>query len=133
MAVTGDPTYSAAKAGYAHPQPRGSDAMARPQVQAEIVRLQTERLFSEILPLAVQEHKALLTNALTPAGAKVQAIKLAYDQTFGRDAAAAGKDPSEMNGDELASAIDRLYQERANRAKPVVQLEESSPKTGAFD
>lgn len=133
MAATGDGAYAAAKIGARSPHARAHEMLARPAVQAEIVRLQTERLFNEILPLAVQEHKALLTNALTPAGAKVQAIKLAYDQTFGRDAAAAGKDPSEMNGDELASAIDRLYQERANRAKPVVQLEESSPKTGAFD
>jgi hypothetical protein len=133
MAVTGDPTYSAAKAGYSTPQPRGSEVLARPKVQAEIVRLQVARLFDEILPLAVEQHKALLTNALTPAGAKVQAIKLAYDRTLGRDDAAAGKDPSEMNGDELADAIDRLYRERAARAKPIVEHEESIPKSGAFD
>nr|WIE92063.1 hypothetical protein P9270_002305 [Mesorhizobium sp. WSM4875] len=129
MAATGDPTYSAAKAGYGSPQPRGSELVARPKVQAEIVRLQTARLFDEILPLAVEQHKALLTNPLTPAGAKVQAIKLAYDRTLGREDAGSGKDPAEMNGDELAEAIERLYRERAARAKPIVDHEST---TGAF-
>lgn len=121
MAVTGDPTYSAAKAGYSTPQPRGSEVLARPKVQAEIARLQMARLFDEVLPIAVEQHKALLLNPLTPAGAKVQAIKLAYDRTLGRDDAAGGKDPSEMNGDELAEAIERLYRERSARAKPIIE------------
>jgi phage terminase small subunit len=126
MAVTGDPTYSAAKAGYAHPQPRGSDNLAKPAVQAEIVRIQVARLYNETLPLAIEEHISLLRNSLTPAGAKVQAIKLAYDQTLGREGAAGGKDPSEMNGEELALEIEKLKRAAADRAKPVIEHESTA-------
>ena len=133
MAATGDPTYAAAKAGYASPQPRGSQNMSRPNIQAEVARLQAERLFNEALPLAVERHIALLQNPLTPGNVQVQAIKLAYDRTLGRDDAGTAKDPSEMNGDELQAMIDRLRREAADRAKPIVDIEEDSPKAGAFD
>lgn len=136
MAAVGDPTYAAAKAAYSSPQQRGSENMQRPKIQAEVARLQNERLFNEALPLAVERHIALLQNPLTPGNVQVQAIKLAYDRTLGRDDAGTAKDPSEMNGDELQALIDRLKRQAADQARPVlehVESEEDSPKAGAFD
>lgn len=129
MAATGEPQLAAHKAGY-----RGSGsaslALQRPAVQAEIARLQTERLFNEVLPLAVKVHLQILEDPKTPAGARVQAVKLAYDRTLGTDSAGGGKDPHEMSPDELAKAIAEaklraaaLEHAKADRARPIVDLE----------
>lgn len=123
MASTGDPVYSAQKAGYSSPAQRASQALARPAVQAEITKLQLERLYSKVLPLAVEQHEKLLRDPATPAGAKVQAIKLAYDRTLGADSEAAHKEPHEMTAAELDAAIQRLRQAAAERAKPVIDVE----------
>ena len=103
-------------------------AIQTPHVQAEIARIQTERLFNEVLPLAIQVHIDVLTNPATPAGARVAAVKLAYDRTLGGDATGASKEPHEMTAEELARAIDdarlraaALESVKADRAKPVIE------------
>lgn len=133
MAVTGDPTYSAAKAGYSTPQPRGSELIARPKVQAEIRAQQLARLHNDLLPLAINTLETALTEAVVPWGSKMVAAKIVLDRVYAPGEAGAGKDPSEMSGDELQSAIDRLRREASERAKPIVDHEESIPKSGAFD
>ena len=122
FAVTGDRAYSAGKAGLAQPATAASKMLAKPAIQAEIARIQTERLFSEVLPLAVEQHLALLRNAATPAGARVQAIKLAYDRTLGGDDAHPAKEPHEMSADEIAEAISKLESVAASRAKPIDEV-----------
>lgn len=129
-AATGDATYSAQKAGYSSPQPRSSEMLQKPAIQAEILRLQTERLFNEILPLAIQAHVEILTDPKTPAGARTQAVKLAYDRTFGASDAANGKEPHEMTPAELARALAEaklkaaaLESVKADRARPIVDVE----------
>jgi len=108
---------------------RGAEmALERPAVQAEIARLQTERLFNEALPLAVQCLVEILTNAKAPAGARVQAAKLTFDRTLGVLDGAQGKEAHEMSGSELADAISRLEDIAAARAKPV-----STPESSVFD
>jgi len=133
-------TRAAAKAGYADVS-SGSHALKRPDVQAEIARLQTERLFNEVLPLAVQVHIDLLTSPTTPAGAKVQAVKLAYDRTLGVEGAANAKQPHEMTPEELAKAIAEaklkaatLENVKADRARPVLEHEpgESAEEADIF-
>lgn len=125
-AETGNQGYAAKKAGYVG---TGSASMAlqRPAIQAEIARIQTERLFNEVLPLAVKVHIDLLQNPATPAGARVQAVKLAYDRTLGTDASTADKQPHEMTAEEIAKALAEarlraatLESVKADRAKPVI-------------
>lgn len=125
-AATGALAASAKKAGYAH-HTGGIHALENPAVRAEIARIQTERLFNEVLPLAVQTHIDLLTNPATPAGARVQAVKLAYDRTLGGDGATADKQPHEMTPQELQKALDdarlkaaALESVKADRARPVI-------------
>jgi hypothetical protein len=140
-AGTGDGTYAATKAGYAHPTVAASKALARPAVQAAIREEQTAKLNNELLPLAVRAIERLLLDPRTPAGATVQAAKLVMDRTLGDTGAAGGKEPHEMTGEELARALDRLRQEAAERAKPViegvaVQVEPGAPDvaaSGVFD
>lgn len=137
MAATGDKVYSALKAGYKHPSVVGHEVAKRPAVQAEVVALQTAILFEQGLPLAVRTHIAILEDPKTPAGAKVQAVKLMYDRTLGVENQADRKEPHEMSADELAREIDRLKREVSDRAKPAVidqePIVEQVEDAGLFD
>ncbi|TGT76169.1 MULTISPECIES: hypothetical protein [unclassified Mesorhizobium] len=131
--MTGDPTHSARLAGYAHPQPRGSDNLRKPAIQAEIRAQQLARLHNDLLPLALNTIETALKDPVVPWGSKMVASKIVIDRVYAAGDAAAGKDPAEMSGDELQSAIDRLRREASERAKPILEHEESIPKPGAFD
>lgn len=125
-ATTGDIGYSAKKAGYMQFS-GGAKALQRPEVQEQIRRVQLEKLFQDVLPLAVQQHLALLADPKTPAGAKVQAIKLAYDRTLGSQEGAESKAPHEMSADEIQRELTAsklrlaaLESAKADMAKPVI-------------
>lgn len=127
-AETGSRSYAQHAAGVQ--QPAVSKALQRPDVQAEIARIQTERLFNDVLPLAVQVHIDLLMSSATPAGAKVQAVKLAYDRTLGVEGADKAKQPHEMTPEELAKELAAaklkaaaIESVQADRARPVLEHE----------
>ena len=131
-ASTHDKAYAGHKAGMSAISGNANKALARPAVQAEIVRQTTERMFNEVLPLAVKQHIALLEDPKTPAGAKVQAVKLAYDRTLGAEGAGNDKQPHEMTPDELARAtvearlrVAALESSTADRARPILEHEAS--------
>src|SRR3954462_9621878 len=63
---TGDPTYSATKAGYASPQPRGAQNLAKPGIQLEIRKQQFARLHNRLLPLAFDHFEKVLTDPDSP-------------------------------------------------------------------
>lgn len=123
MAATGDKHYSAAKAGYADPVVGAHRNEKRPAVHAEIARIQTDRLFNDLLPAAVNCLQEIITSPKAPAGARVQAAKLVMDRTLGGDDARNGKEPHEMTGEELANAINQLERIAAERARPVDAIE----------
>ena len=123
MAITGDKTYSAEKAGYKHAAIKAHAVMARQGVQEEIRRQQLARLFSEALPAAVQCLVSIITDSKAPAGARVQASKVVFDRTLGTDEGRESKEPHEMTPEELAQAIERLERVAAERAKPVIQAD----------
>jgi phage terminase small subunit len=122
-ALTGNKVQAARAAGYKHPEIKAHAVAAKPAVQAEIRRQQLEMLFNEVLPLAVGVHLQLLKDPKTPAGARVQAVKLAYDRTLGLAEGAEHKEPHEMTSDEIAKAIGQLEAVAFARAKPVLELE----------
>ena len=126
----GDVQQAAKDAGFAAPHASGYKALARPAIQSEIIRIQTERLSNELLPLAINAIHNLLVNKATPAGAVVQAAKLVMDRTLGADDKGNSKEPHEMTGDELARQLDRLRKEASDRAKPII---EHQPTPGVFD
>jgi phage terminase small subunit len=131
-AATGDAVYSATKAGYASPAPRASQNLALATVQAEIVRLQTAKLFNEALPAAVKCLVDIIQSDKAPAGARVQAAKVVLDRTLGSDEGGRTKEPSEMTPEELANEIDKLTRIASERAKPVEnhsQLDEPEPSS----
>jgi hypothetical protein len=134
MAVTGSVAATAAKIGAS--EHSVYQAAQRPAVQAEIARQTQKLLFEDILPLAVSAHRRILTDPRAPAGAVVQAVKLAYDRTLGSDEAGKGKEPHEMTPDELAQSIATLERIAAARAKPVNPPsidEEATPEPDIFE
>lgn len=126
FAVTGDKTYAATKAGYSQPAVGAHRALSRPAVLAEIAKQQQERLFSDVLPAAIQCLSDIITNDKAPAGARVQAAKVVLDRTLGVDDPRQGKEPHEMTGEELARAIAELERIASDRAKPVAAIEEAA-------
>jgi len=130
FAATGDLTYSSAKAGFASPS-GGGNALARPEVAAEIQRLQLARIQNEVLPLAVSRHLALLKDTEVGGQTLNRAIEMAYKYGLGGDRDGAGKEAHEMTAAELAEAIATLRRAAADKAKPVIELQANEP--GVFD
>jgi hypothetical protein len=128
-AATGDRRYAALQAGSRDPSSFAAKALARPAVQAEIARIQVERLYTEGLALAVDMHIHMIRDPATPAGARAQAIKLMYDRTIGQGDQAEAKEPHEMTAEELEAAIQKLRRAAADKAKPVL---EHDPAPGVF-
>jgi hypothetical protein len=126
MASTNDPVYAAAKAGSRHPDSRGYQLMSKPAIKNAVMAEAERILRDELLPLALETHKRLLSDKATPAGAQVTAVKLAYDRTLGVDDGKQAKEPSEMTYDELQASIEELQQQRdslADQARDVTPVE----------
>lgn len=130
-ALHGDAQKASIESGYRQAS-TGYKVLQRPAVNAEIVKAQQERLNNHLLPLAINALERLLTDKKTPAGAVVQASKLVLDKTLGGDNPE-GKAPHEMTGDELQRALDRLRQEAAARAKPVIDAQPAQPSHNILD
>jgi hypothetical protein len=122
-AMTGDKRYAGYAAGVSPISGTTNKALQRPAVQAEIARVQQERLFSEALPAAVQCLISIATDPKAAAGARVQASKVILDRTLGIDEAMKGKEPHEMTPDELAKAIEQLQRLASDKARPIIELE----------
>lgn len=130
----GDATAAAKEAGYAQPRSAASHALARPAIQAEILQLQTARLFNEVLPLAVDVVIDVLTNKAAPAGAKIQAAKLAFDRTLGAQDGAKSKEPHEMTAEEISQAIAELRKVASEKAAIVIDAKPvKASESGVFD
>jgi len=117
LARTGDTVYARQQARIS--QPAFSKLLARPAVQAEIARIQTEKLFTEALPAAVDCLVSIIRSDKAPAGARVQAAKVVMDRTLGSDEAAKAKEPSEMTPEELAREIDKLQAMAMAKARTI--------------
>ena len=134
--ATGSVTEAGRRAGYGD-QGDASRALSRPEVQAEVARIALDRISNELLPLALDAHKALLIDKGVPAGARVQAVKLAYDRALGpADAKPDGsKELADMTPEEIDREIKRARAEKAAAAKLIeaLEIEHNAPGSNAFD
>lgn len=134
MASTGDATYAAAKAGYASPQPRGSQNMANPAIQAAVRDAALVEIHNDLLPLANKVLRlALSEGGAVPWGAKMKAVEIVHKRVFGEQEAGSGKTPAEMSPDELSAALDRLKRELSERSTLVLDHQAEASETGVFD
>ena len=128
MAATGDHRYAAEKAGYRYPNNAGPQKAQDPAVQAAVLREQTARVTNELLPLAVDATRDVLQNG--PAGARVQAAKLVFDYTIGRDGAGGDRGLGDMSAADIAKELAEsrlrvaaLETVQADMARPILELE----------
>lgn len=126
-AETRSTVYSAAKAGYARPTVQGAETLAKAGVQEEIRRRLVQRLHEEAAPLAVATLCQIMGDERQPAGARVQASKIALDFTLRDTEQGASVSPHEMTPEQLARAINHgklkvaaFEHVAADRAKPVI-------------
>lgn len=137
MAETDDPTYAAAQAGYSSPQPRGSQNMGNPAIQAAVRDHAMSIMLNELLPASNRVlREALAEKSTAPWGSKLDAVKIVHKRVFGDQDTGAGRSPAEMSPAELAATLDRLQRELADRSKLVVEHEPSkdiSPKPSVFE
>jgi hypothetical protein len=131
MAGTGDATYAAVKAGYATPALKGS--LKSKVLAAEIRAEQQRRLFTEVLPLAVDQHIAMLRDDRTPAGAKGALIATAYKHALAPEADDTGLELHAMDAAQLGNRIAELQNRLSDLARPVLDLEANPPEGGVFD
>lgn len=134
-AATGNRQHAAKVAHYAGNNI--SAVMQRPAVLAAIAAEQERRVYEELLPAAVNCLRELITNNNTPAGARVSACKIVFDQSIGRESEKnREKAPHEMTGEELQSTLDRLRHEAALRAHEIIdgvaEAVEETPESDLF-
>ena len=132
LAATGDKRFAAEKAGYRWPIQSANKIVKKPIVMAEVARIQTEKLYCDALPAAVDFLTKIIRNEEASVTARVQAAKAVINRTLGARATLDPKEPYEMTGEELARAIDELENEAAQRAKPVVDTP-SADGGGVFE
>lgn len=134
-AATGNPVYAAAIAGYKHPNARASGYLAKPTIQAEIRKVQLERLHNEVLPMAVDVLRTALDldHAGVPWGSRITAAKIVTDRVFNDAQSGQRKDVADMTADELKDAMQDLQSRLANMAKPIVDATPAQPEAGAFE
>ena len=120
---TGDATYAAEKAGYGSPLVRGSQLLAKPAIMVAIRERETQRLWNDLLPLAIGEIERGLKDPTVPWGAKTNLTKQVLDRTLGASESLEAKAPSEMTPDELARSIAALKREASDRARPPQVIE----------
>lgn len=126
--ATGDATYAADKAGYAHPRIRGAEMAAKPAIQAA-VRDEVSRRLDDLVILATDRLATILRDQAAPNKDVIAASKVVFTHWGAKEGQGAGsKDPSEMSGDELHRRISDLQGEAAARARPILDLE---PEAGA--
>jgi len=137
MVETGNATYSAAKAGYSSPQPRGSQNMQTPAIQEAVRAAQVARLHNDLLPKALGALDDALTKPAIATKDRIQAAKVVIQYAFGDRAGGAMKSPAEMSPDEITQALEWLKSELADRARPAVieaePIDEKAQDPGVFD
>lgn len=137
MARTGDAAYAAEKARLAFPSTAGGKMMQRPAVVAEVKSQQFALIVTTLLPKAVAfaEHALTLGNDV-PHGVRATVMKEVLKYSAGGLEDLADKDMADMTADELSrasAALRRELAERAERAKPIVEVHANPAETGAFD
>lgn len=132
--TTGDREYARFRANY-RSTASAVQALQRPAIQAEIRKVQLERLHNDLLPAAVTVLRTALDldYAGVPWGSRITAAKIVTDRVFNDAQSAASKDMADMTADELKERMAQLQNRLADIAKPVLDHVDDAPEAGAFE
>lgn len=121
MAATGDPAYSAEKAGYAFPSASASKLLRNPDVAANIQRAIETEIQDDLAPLAVWRLRKVLKDDLQKGSTHVMAAKIVLGYALNR-VGAGERDLSEMNAAEIRELLgeaQRAYAARLDSLKDI--------------
>lgn len=119
MAATNDRAHAGAKSGLS--QSGVSRALARPEVQEDIRRLQLAKLHNELLPAAINVLATILGDAKATERGKISAAKIVLDRAFGDKDAGEAKEPHQMTSEEIQARLAQLRSEAADRARVIIE------------
>lgn len=133
MAASGDPVYSAARAGYRTPGVDGWKKANNPVMVETVRRAQVARLNNELLPIALNLIERVILDDTENTRNRLTAAKIVVDRTIGMaQDGTETKEPHEMTAAELQARIERLRREQADRARPVIE-HDAGQSDGVFD
>jgi phage terminase small subunit len=133
MANTGDKKYAATLAGYPQPLTAAHKALARPAIQAEITRIERERLVTKALPLAVGRLIKILENDKVAAMAHIAASKVVLEKVDQWDNGTSDKPIHELTIAELNARISQIEAANASNARAVDVEVLDTTEAGADD
>lgn len=136
MAQSGDATYSAEKAGFAHPQVTGSRLMADPTIKNDIQKRLNYAIENRLGDLAIARMQKILQDDTQKGSVHVAAIKLVWSHVHGRNISE--KELHEMTADELRAAAEgarAALAELEARSKTIDHdaPADPAPEPGIFD
>lgn len=133
LAHTGNATYAAKMAGYAHASQKGALKSHDPALAEAVRKEQARRLSGELLPLALNLLEKVLTDEQEATRNRITAAQTVLKYSLGLTGDRAdAKEPHEMTTDELQARIDALRRVQADKAKPVIDAEPVQDQ-GVFD
>lgn len=125
--ATGDATYAADKAGYAHPRIRGAEMVQKPALAAAI-RDEVNKRLDDLVILAADRLQQILRDQAAPNKDVIAASKVVFTHWGAKEGQGTGaKDLGEMSGEELHRRIAELQGEAAQRARPILDLTPDQP------
>lgn len=128
---------AARRAGYSHVQ-SAHNALRRPEVAAEVARVQRERLTREGLPLAVDALISIVSNDKQPGNTRVRAAQVILENTRQEDDKSAAN-VAELLPEALAAELARLREQEASLRQAIdvqvveIKPSEVEPAGGVFD
>lgn len=135
MVSTGDRVYAERQTDT--PARGGYQILARPEVQNAIRQQQAARLYGDVLPAASDAHLEILRDKKAPAGARVSAIKLAYEYTLSDRQGGGVKDLHELTHGELQAAVDAIDKQiaaiKSKRVDDAIDVTPIDETGGIFD
>jgi phage terminase small subunit len=125
MAMTGDPVYSAQRAGYAHPNARAHDNLQKPEIVAAVRKAQIVRLNNDLLPKALDLLERVILDDKEATRNRLTAAQVIVKYSLGGKDDGESKEPHEMTPEELQARIDQLRRAQADKARPVIEHDPS--------
>lgn len=133
LADSGNATYAARMAGYAHPSKIAAARASDPALAEAVRKAQARRLSGELLPLALNLLEHVLKDDQEATRNRITAAQTVLKYSLGLTGDGAdAKEPHEMTTDELQARIDALRRIQADKAKPVLDAEPVQDQ-GVFD
>lgn len=125
--------FAATKAGYAHPNAAGYNALARPAIAGEVRRHQLERLENEVFPLAIDLLARVLSDRNEATRNQLTAAKIAIDANQKMRGEADERHVNEKSAAELRAMADLVEQRLAELAIDVTPHESAQDAPNIFD